>query len=108
LIFSGVFGRIFKKEARMNCEVKAPEIVYIEIVISGGSREEVFDVGKGLQNYLQGLFNNGRFIIKEASFSPYLILFGCPITENIRVMAETLKRIVEGFLQGKGEENGQD
>ena len=89
-------------------EMKIPEIIYIEITISGDNKENVFRAGRDLQNYLEGLFDNGRFTIKEVSFYPYIIKFGCPTTENVKVMAETVERIVKGFLEGEKEENGQD
>lgn len=92
----------------MRYKIEFPEIVDIKITIDGGGKEKTFDIGRKLQNHLEGLFNDGRFRIREASFCPYIIKFGCPTTENVKVLAETIERIVKGFLEGKKEENGQD
>ena len=92
----------------MSVKIEIPDKVDIRISIDEGDKDKTYEVGRRLQNYLQDLFDNNRFTIREASFNPYIILFGCPIIENVWVMKETIEIIIKGFLTGKKEENGQD
>jgi len=85
----------------MEYKIKYPEIVYIEITINEDNKDDVFEAGRGLQNYLEGIFDGKIFRIQEAHFHPYIIRVGCPTTENIKALAETIEGIVKGFLENR-------
>jgi len=88
----------------MGYEIKFSEFVDIEITINGDNKDDVFEAGRGLQIYLEGIFDGKIFRIQEAHFHPYIIRVGCPTTENIKALAETIEGIVKGFLEDKKKE----